>query len=61
MASLVGEYTILEQYYLNESFAKALSLDAPEDGAVTSSLPDDAFYIIRKSVRRSVGEGVDRV
>ena len=27
MAAVVGQYTILEQYYLNQSFAKALSMD----------------------------------
>lgn len=51
MAIIVGDYTILEQFYLNESFKKALAMDTIEEGAKTSSLVDDAFYIIKKSVR----------
>ena len=54
MAALVGIYTILEQYYLNESFKKAVSMDTVEGDAQTSSLVDDAFYIIKKSVRRAI-------
>lgn len=51
MAVFVGDYTILEQFYLNESFKKALVMDTVEDGAQTSSIVDDAFYIIKKSIR----------
>ncbi|XP_042869293.1 conserved oligomeric Golgi complex subunit 4-like [Penaeus japonicus] len=54
MAIIVGDYTILEQFYLNESFKKALAMDTIEEGAKTSSLVDDAFYIIKKSVRRAI-------
>lgn len=54
MAIIVGDYTILEQFYLNESFKKALAMDTIEEGAKTSSLVDDAFYIIKKSVRYSI-------
>lgn len=51
MAVIVGDYTILEQFYLNESFKKALAMDTVEETANTSSLVDDAFYIVKKSVR----------
>lgn len=51
MAVIVGDYTILEQFYLNESFKKALIMDTVEDAAHTSSIVDDAFYIIKKSIR----------
>uniref|UniRef100_A0A0P4W7W1 Conserved oligomeric Golgi complex subunit 4 n=1 Tax=Scylla olivacea TaxID=85551 RepID=A0A0P4W7W1_SCYOL len=54
MAVIVGDYTILEQFYLNESFKKALIMDTVEDAAHTSSIVDDAFYIIKKSIRRSI-------
>ncbi|KAK7076819.1 Golgi transport complex subunit 4 [Halocaridina rubra] len=54
MAVIVGDYTILEQFYLNESFKKALAMDTVEEIAKTSSLVDDAFYIIKKSVRRAI-------
>ena len=51
MAIIVGDYTILEQFYLNESFKKALAMNTVEEGAHTSSIVDDAFYIIKKSIR----------
>uniref|UniRef100_A0A2P2I5A5 Conserved oligomeric Golgi complex subunit 4 n=1 Tax=Hirondellea gigas TaxID=1518452 RepID=A0A2P2I5A5_9CRUS len=82
MAVVIGQYTILEQYYLNQSFAKALTMDTPctaalphlkgeadtigaggsldggslEDASSVfiSSIVDDAFYIIKKSVRRAI-------
>ncbi|KAK4294099.1 hypothetical protein Pmani_033249 [Petrolisthes manimaculis] len=54
MAVVVGDYTVLEQFYLHQSFNKALAMDAIEDAANTSSLVDDAFYIVKKSVRRAI-------
>ncbi|XP_069957508.1 conserved oligomeric Golgi complex subunit 4 isoform X1 [Cherax quadricarinatus] len=54
MAVIVADYTILEQFYLNESFKKALAMDIVEETANTSSLVDDAFYIVKKSVRRAI-------
>lgn len=42
---------MLEQFYLHQSFNKALAMDTIEDAANTSSLVDDAFYIVKKSVR----------
>ncbi|XP_042223904.1 conserved oligomeric Golgi complex subunit 4-like, partial [Homarus americanus] len=54
MAVIVADYTILEQFYLNESFKKALAMDTVEETANTSSLVDDAFYIVKKSVRRAI-------
>ncbi|KAB7494069.1 Conserved oligomeric Golgi complex subunit 4 [Armadillidium nasatum] len=54
MAVVIGNYTILEQFYLNESFRKAVALDSGEGQNQTSSLVDDAFYIIKKSVRRAI-------
>ncbi|CAL4126392.1 unnamed protein product, partial [Meganyctiphanes norvegica] len=52
MAIIVGDYTILEQYYLNQCFKKAQAMDATDN--ITSSVLDDAFYIIKKSVRRAI-------
>ena len=54
MAVVIGSYTMLEQFYLNESFQKAISLDTADANALTSSLVDDAFYIIKKSIRRAI-------
>lgn len=55
MAVVVGDYTVLEQFYLHQSFNKALAMDTIEDAANTSSLVDDAFYIVKKSVRLVFG------
>lgn len=39
---------------MEESALKAIQLDAYETGQLTSSMIDDVFFIIRKSIRRSV-------
>ncbi|MCL4127343.1 UNVERIFIED_CONTAM: hypothetical protein GTU68_060667 [Idotea baltica] len=54
MTVVIGTYTILEQFYLNESLRKAVLLDKEEGANKNSSLVDDAFYIIKKSVRRAI-------
>lgn len=57
VAVLVGQYTILEQFYLNSRFEAALSMsttDTQDAGPKISSIVDDAFYIIKKSCSRAV-------
>lgn len=36
---------------MEQSVLKAISLDAFDDGQQTSSVVDDVFFIIRKSIR----------
>lgn len=36
---------------MEESVQKAITLDALEDGQLTTSLIDDVFFIIRKCIR----------
>lgn len=40
---------------MEESILKAISLDTFDAGQLCSSVVDDVFFIIRKSIRRSIG------
>lgn len=51
---LLGNYLRMEQYFMEESVSKAVSLDTLEEGQQTSSMIDDVFFIIRKCVRRAI-------
>ena len=42
---------MMEEYYMREMADKASALDQSEDGAHTSSVVDDTFYLIKKSIR----------
>ena len=42
---------------MGESLGKAVEMDAAETGEVTSSVVEDAVFIVRKSVRRSITSG----
>lgn len=44
----------MEQYYMKESMSKAIEMEEVEEGALTSSFLDDTFFIVRKSIRRSI-------
>lgn len=39
---------------MTESVTKAIEMEDVEDGSLTSSLLDDVFFIVRKSIRRSI-------
>ncbi|KAK6732187.1 hypothetical protein RB195_016520 [Necator americanus] len=52
MQELLGNYILLEQYYMEESVRKAIDLDVREDG-LTSSVVDDVLFLVRKCVRRA--------
>ena len=39
------------RYFMEESVIKAISLDSFEDGQQCSSMVDDVFFIIKKSIR----------
>ncbi|KAG5876538.1 hypothetical protein JTB14_010309 [Gonioctena quinquepunctata] len=54
---LLSHYLRLEQYYMEESVAKAIAMDTLESGQQTSSMVDDTFFIIRKCIRRSISTG----
>lgn len=56
---LMGKYLEFERYYMEESIKKAVMMDTIEgdDDALTSSMVDDVFFIIRKCVMRSLRSG----
>lgn len=56
---LMGKYLEFERYYMEESIKKAMIMDTIEgdDDALTSSMVDDVFFIIRKCVMRSLRSG----
>nr|XP_018899080.1 PREDICTED: conserved oligomeric Golgi complex subunit 4 [Bemisia tabaci] len=53
MQELIGQYILLEHYYMEESVRKAVSMDVLDNGAMTSSMIDDIFFIVRKCIRRA--------
>lgn len=42
------------RYFIEESVIKAIALDTHETGQLNSSMVDDVFFILRKSIRRSL-------
>lgn len=48
---LLSHYLRLEQYFMEESVAKAVAMDTLDQSQQTSSMVDDTFFIIRKCVR----------
>nr|CAH7757940.1 unnamed protein product [Callosobruchus chinensis] len=54
---LLSHYLRLEQYYMDESIAKAVAMDTLEPSQQTSSMVDDTFFIVRKCIRRSISTG----
>ncbi|KAJ8938483.1 hypothetical protein NQ318_007119 [Aromia moschata] len=54
---LLSHYLRLEQYFMEESVAKAVSMDVLDPSQQTSSMVDDTFFIIRKCIRRSISTG----
>lgn len=51
---LLGTYLLLERFFMEESVIKAIALDLHENGQLSSSMVDDVFFILRKSIRRSL-------
>ncbi|XP_005110245.2 conserved oligomeric Golgi complex subunit 4 [Aplysia californica] len=51
---VIGNYIMSEEYFMKEMIIKAVSMDALEEGQHTSSMVDDTFFIVKKSVRRAV-------
>ncbi|XP_018565515.1 conserved oligomeric Golgi complex subunit 4 [Anoplophora glabripennis] len=54
---LLSHYLRLEQYFMEESVAKAVAMDTLDQSQQTSSMVDDTFFIIRKCTRRSISTG----
>lgn len=54
---LLSYYLSLEEYYMEESVAKAIRIDEASPGALTSSMVDDTFFVLLKAGRRCLGTG----
>ena len=52
MQELIGSYIMMEEYFMREMVLKAVSMDMGEEGSLTSSMVDDAFFIVKKCVRQ---------
>ncbi|KAF4527190.1 hypothetical protein B566_EDAN006116 [Ephemera danica] len=58
MQDVLGHYLLLERFYMRDSIRKAMQMDAVDtEGGHTSSVLDDAFFIIRKCIRRASSSG----
>ncbi|XP_067007439.2 conserved oligomeric Golgi complex subunit 4 isoform X2 [Anabrus simplex] len=53
MQELLGNYLLLERYFMEESVKKAVTMDTLDEGSPTSSMVDDVFFIVRKCIRRA--------
>mgnify|MGYP003729655051 CR=1 FL=1 len=49
----MGIYVLMEKYYMRESMQKAIQMDALNENALTSSMIDDTFYVLKKSRDRN--------
>nr|CAG4651667.1 EOG090X02VY [Triops cancriformis] len=52
---LMGQYILLEQYFMSETVAKAVELDTLMEDSLISSIVDDVFFIVKKCIRRAIG------
>ncbi|OWF48034.1 conserved oligomeric Golgi complex subunit 4-like [Mizuhopecten yessoensis] len=54
MQELIGSYIMMEEFFMREMVLKAVSVDSVDEGAQTSSMVDDSFFIVKKCVRRAI-------
>ncbi|SPP81705.1 conserved oligomeric Golgi complex subunit 4 [Drosophila guanche] len=54
MQEILSTYLLFERYFMEESVLKAIGLDKYEAGQQCSSIVDDVFFILRKSIRRAL-------
>ncbi|XP_014293809.1 conserved oligomeric Golgi complex subunit 4 [Halyomorpha halys] len=57
MEELLSAYLILEHHYMEESVRKAIAMDTIEASSQFSSMIDDVFFIVKKSIRRASSTG----
>ncbi|XP_004346466.2 hypothetical protein CAOG_05793 [Capsaspora owczarzaki ATCC 30864] len=57
MHELVGNYIVMEEFYMKHSVLKAITMDKHEPGTLTSSGVDDVFYVLKKCTRRALSSG----
>jgi len=54
MQTLMGDYIIMECYFMKEMMIKAISMDFTDTDSITSSMIDDIFFVLQKSLRRTL-------
>ncbi|XP_066927345.1 conserved oligomeric Golgi complex subunit 4-like [Clytia hemisphaerica] len=54
LQTVMGDYVEMEGYFMKEMLLKAISMDASDEDSLTSSMVDDAFFILQKSLRRTL-------
>ncbi|ELU05879.1 hypothetical protein CAPTEDRAFT_225425 [Capitella teleta] len=54
MQELICSYIMMEEYFMREMFLKAVIMDYLDEGSLTSSMVDDAFFIVKKCIRRAL-------
>ncbi|WAR13627.1 COG4-like protein [Mya arenaria] len=54
MQELICSYITMEEFFMREMVLKAVVMDSIESGSHTSSMVDDAFFIVKKCVRRAM-------
>ncbi|MEW5307113.1 MAG: hypothetical protein WDW36_009530 [Sanguina aurantia] len=54
---MLGYYMTLEEYYMDETTTMAVRIDESTPGALTSSMVDDVFFIMRKCGLRCLASG----
>ncbi|EFJ43661.1 component of oligomeric golgi complex 4 [Volvox carteri f. nagariensis] len=57
LRELLSRYVALEEYYLDETASMAVRIDEQLSGALTSSMVDDVFFILRKVGLRALAAG----
>ena len=51
MQELLGNYLLLERYFMEESVQKAVAMDTLDESSHNSSMVDDIYFIVRKCIR----------
>jgi hypothetical protein len=54
---VLSYYISLEEVFVEESVAKAISIDQTIPGSLTSSMVDDAFYVLLSAGKRALSTG----
>eukprot|EP01113_Clastostelium_recurvatum_P041791 TRINITY_DN6696_c0_g1_i1.p1 TRINITY_DN6696_c0_g1~~TRINITY_DN6696_c0_g1_i1.p1 ORF type:complete len:751 (-),score=209.79 TRINITY_DN6696_c0_g1_i1:29-2281(-) len=54
MQELLGQYVLLEEYFMVESVDKAIKMDETQGDSQTSSMVDYVFFVLQKSTSRAV-------
>jgi len=57
MREVLSYYISLEEVFVEESVAKAISIDQNIPGSLTSSMVDDSFYVLLSAGKRALSTG----